>query len=118
MTEDMSETSGVDAARYVLGSLRLSRRTGCVISHIDHRMHPMQDRANKDGYRYTRNSGSRITMPEKAVTSGLVDRPKDAVRHTSGPLLILADAGTGKTATITTKIEYMVQELGIASGAT
>ena len=52
-------------------------------------------------------------MPEKTVTSGLVDRQQDAVRHTSGPLLILAGAGTGKTTTITAKIAYMVQELGI-----
>ena len=59
-------------------------------------------------------------MPEKAVTSGLVDRQQDAVRHTRGPLLILAGASTGKTTTTTTtaKIAYMVQELGIASGAT
>jgi hypothetical protein len=35
MTEDTPETSGVGAARYVLESLRLSGRTGCVISHID-----------------------------------------------------------------------------------
>ena len=35
MTEDTPETSGVDAARYVLDSSRLSRRTGCGISHID-----------------------------------------------------------------------------------
>ena len=35
MTEDTPETSGVGAARYVLGSLRLSGRTGRVVSHID-----------------------------------------------------------------------------------
>ena len=58
-------------------------------------------------------------MSEKAVTSGLVDRQQDAAMHTRGPLLILAGAGTGKTTTTTTaKIAYMVQELGIASGAT
>jgi DNA helicase-2/ATP-dependent DNA helicase PcrA len=61
-----------------------------------------------------------MIMSEKAVTSGLVDRQQDAVAHTSGPLLILTGAGTGKTTTTTTtaKIAYMVQELGIASGAT
>jgi DNA helicase-2/ATP-dependent DNA helicase PcrA len=52
-------------------------------------------------------------MPEKAVLSGLVDRQQDAVAHTSGPLLILAGAGTGKTTTITAKIAYMVQELRV-----
>lgn len=63
------------------------------------------------------NSG-RMIMSEKAVTSRLVDRQKDAAMHTCGPLLILAGAGTGKTTTITAKIAYIVQELGIASGAT
>lgn len=57
-------------------------------------------------------------MPEKTLLSGLVDWQQDAVRHTSGPLLILAGAGTGKTTTITAKIAYMVRELGITSGAT
>jgi len=53
-------------------------------------------------------------MPEKTLLSGLVDRQRDAVRHTSGPLLILAGAGTGKTTTTTTaKIAYMVQELRV-----
>ena len=52
-------------------------------------------------------------MPEKALLLGLVDRQQDAVKHTSGPLLILAGAGTGKTTTITAKIAYMVRELGI-----
>ena len=47
------------------------------------------------------------------MISGLVDRQQDAVAHTRGPLLILAGAGTGKTTTITAKIAYMVQELGI-----
>ena len=47
------------------------------------------------------------------MMEGLVDRQQDAVRHTSGPLLILAGAGTGKTTTITAKIAYMVQERGI-----
>ncbi|MEA1869941.1 MAG: ATP-dependent DNA helicase [Euryarchaeota archaeon] len=52
-------------------------------------------------------------MPEKTLLSELVDRQQDAVTHTSGPLLILAGAGTGKTTTITAKIAYMVQELRV-----
>ncbi|MCK4459324.1 MAG: ATP-dependent helicase, partial [Methanosarcinales archaeon] len=50
---------------------------------------------------------------EETVLSGLVDRQQDAVTHTSGPLLIRAGAGTGKTTTITVKIAYMVQELRV-----
>ncbi|MEA1894342.1 MAG: UvrD-helicase domain-containing protein, partial [Euryarchaeota archaeon] len=52
-------------------------------------------------------------MSEKTLLSGLVDRQQDAVTHTSGPLLIRAGAGTGKTTTITAKIAYMVRERGI-----
>lgn len=50
MTKDMSETSGVGAALYTLESLRLSGRTGGMISHIDHLTghNPGHDRANKD----------------------------------------------------------------------
>lgn len=43
----------------------------------------------------------------------LTPRQKEAVEHTSGPLLILADAGTGKTTTITSKIAYMIKGQGI-----
>ncbi|MDW7775774.1 MAG: ATP-dependent DNA helicase [Methanosarcinales archaeon] len=52
-----------------------------------------------------------MTLPELLL--GLKDKQLDAVKHTTGPLLILAGAGTGKTTTITAKIAYMVQEMGI-----
>lgn len=40
---------------------------------------------------------------------GLNERQKEAVLHTSGPLLIIAGAGAGKTKTITNRAAYMIQ---------
>ena len=46
----------------------------------------------------------------------LTPRQKEAVEHTSGPLLILAGAGTGKTSTITGKIAFMIKKYGVEPG--
>jgi DNA helicase-2/ATP-dependent DNA helicase PcrA len=42
--------------------------------------------------------------------STLKPRQLEAIKHTHGPQLILACAGTGKTTTITAKIAYMVEK--------
>ena len=50
---------------------------------------------------------------DKMIKS-LNDKQKDAVLNTDGPLLILAGAGSGKTKVLTTKIAYLISELGIS----
>src|SRR3989344_6867187 len=40
----------------------------------------------------------------------LNDNQKKAVKYNSGPLLIVAGAGTGKTLTLVEKIKYLIQQ--------
>ncbi len=46
--------------------------------------------------------------------SNLNDKQKEAVLYNDGPLLIIAGAGAGKTKTLTTKIAYLIEEIGVS----
>ncbi len=47
------------------------------------------------------------------VITALNEAQQEAVKHIDGPLLILAGAGSGKTKTLTTRLAYLIAEVGI-----
>lgn len=44
----------------------------------------------------------------------LNEKQKEAVLYNDGPLLIIAGAGAGKTKTLTSKVAYLIEELGVS----
>ena len=47
------------------------------------------------------------------ILDSLNNAQKQAATHIDGPMLILAGAGSGKTTTITTRLAYLISEIGI-----
>lgn len=53
-----------------------------------------------------------------SILDSLNPKQKEAAQHIDGALLILAGAGSGKTKTLTSRLAYLIKEVGVAPDST